>query len=220
MGRNPSEDEDSIVTAPDLHRRSVNAWPWAPTRYPEIASEKQFDELFKTNYEGVYRLLYRIVGTREEAEDLAQETFLRLHKTGHLWDRQRISDDRQHNIRGWLYRVASNLAYNALRDEGRRLRRQQETARQAVVMGRGEDDPAELVARTDDRQAVRRALANLSQRQAQLLLLRHAGLSYRELADALGVAPGSVGTLLARAEIAFEQSYLKSGSGQGGEHEV
>ena len=227
MGRNPSEDEDSSVTAPELHRRSVNVWSWAPTRYPEIASEKEFDELFKTHYEGVYRLLYRIVGTREEAEDLAQETFLRLHKTGHLWDRQRLPDplregshDRQHNIRGWLYRVASNLAYNALRDEGRRLRRQEETARQAVVMTRGEDDPAELVARTDDRQAVRRALANLSKRQAQLLLLRHAGLSYRELAETLGVAPGSVGTLLARAEIAFEQSYLKSASGQGGEHEV
>jgi RNA polymerase sigma-70 factor (ECF subfamily) len=205
----------------------VNLWPWTPTRYSEIASEKEFDELFKTHYEGVYRLLYRIVGTREEAEDLAQETFLRLHRAGHLWDRQRLPGsllegphDRQHNIRGWLYRVASNLAYNALRDEGRRLRRQEETARQAIVMARGEEDPAELVARTDDKQDVRRALANLSQRQAQLLLLRHAGLSYRELADALGVAPGSVGTLLARAEIAFEQSYLKSGSGQGGEHEV
>jgi RNA polymerase sigma-70 factor (ECF subfamily) len=220
MGRNPSEDEDSSVTAPELQRRSVNVWSWAPTRYPEIASEKEFDELFKTHYEGVYRLLYRIVGTREEAEDLAQETFLRLHNAGHLWDRQRVADDRHHNIRGWLYRVASNLAYNALRDEGRRLHRQEETARQAVVMARGEDDPAELVARTDDKQAVRRALANLSQRQAQLLLLRHAGLSYRELAEALGVAPGSVGTLLARAEIAFEQSYLKSLSGQGGEHEV
>ena len=220
MGRNPSEDEDSSVTTPELHRRSVNTWSWTPTRYSEIASEKEFDELFKTHYEGVYRLLYRIVGTREAAEDLAQETFLRLHKAGHLWAHQRVSDDRHHNIRGWLYRVASNLAYNALRDEGRRQRRQEQTARQAVVMARGEDDPAELVARTDDRQAVRRALANLPQRQAQLLLLRHAGLSYRELAEALGIAPGSVGTLLARAEIAFERSYLRSASGQGGEHEV
>jgi RNA polymerase sigma-70 factor (ECF subfamily) len=228
MSRNPFEDEDSIVTTPALYRRSApeprrrlaNAWPWAPTRYPEIASEKEFDDLFKTHYEGVYRLLYRIVGTREEAEDLAQETFLRLHRAAHLWDRQRRTDDRPHNLRGWLYRVASNLAYNALRSEVRRRRRQEETAGQATVMTRREDDPAELVVRTDERQAVRRALANLSQQQAQLLLLRHAGLSYRELAEALGVATGSVGTLLARAENAFEKSYLRSTLGQGGEHEV
>ena len=208
------------MTTPELHRRSVNLWSWTPTRYSEIASEKEFDELFKTHYEGVYRLLYRIVGTREEAEDLAQETFLRLHRAGHLWDRPRRTDDRQHNIRGWLYRVASNLAYNALRSEGRRLRRQEETARQATVTTRGEDDPVELVVRTDERQAVRRTLATLPQQQAQLLLLRHAGLSYRELAETLGVAPGSIGTLLARAENAFERSYARSTPGQGGEHEV
>ncbi|MCX7668548.1 MAG: hypothetical protein N2439_00555, partial [Anaerolineae bacterium] len=59
----------------------------------------------------------------------------------------------------------------------------------------------------DERIAVRRALARLPQKQAQLLLLRYAGLSYRELADAMEMAPGSVGTLLARAEAAFEQAY-------------
>jgi RNA polymerase sigma-70 factor (ECF subfamily) len=186
----------------------------------EDVDEKDFDGLFRTHYEGVYRLLYRIVGTREEAEDLAQETFLRLHRADYLWDRQRVTLERPHNIRGWLYRVASNLAYNALRGEGRRQRRQAETARQADVTGRGEDDPAELVVRGDDKQAVRRALAALSQQQAQLLLLRHAGLSYRELAEALGLAPGSVGTLLARAETAFEKSYLKQDSLLGGQAPV
>ena len=55
--------------------------------------------------------------------------------------------------------------------------------------------------------AVRRVLAGLPQKQSELLLLRHAGLSYRELAEALGMAPGSVGTLLARAEAAFEKAY-------------
>jgi RNA polymerase sigma-70 factor (ECF subfamily) len=228
MSRNPSEDEDSIVTVPKLqqcaspepHRYLAHAWSLAPARDPEIAAEKDFDELFKTHYEGVYRLLYRIVGTREEAEDLAQETFLRLHRANHLWNPHHLPAEHPHNIRGWLYRVASNLAYNALRGEGRRQRRQAEMARQALVTGRGEDDPAEMVVRGDDRQAVRRALASLSQQQAQLLLLRHAGLSYRELAEALGVAPGSVGTLLARAETAFEKSYLKQERPLGGQARV
>jgi RNA polymerase sigma-70 factor, ECF subfamily len=220
MSRNPSEDEESSVTVPELRQRTAPAWSLASARDPEIASERDFDELFKAHYEGVYRLLYRIVGTREEAEDLAQETFLRLHKADYLWDQQRVTAEHPHNIRGWLYRVASNLAYNVLRGEGRRQRRQHETARQTGVTGRGEEDPAEIVVRGDDRLAVRRALAALSQQQAQLLLLRHAGLSYRELAEALGIAPGSVGTLLSRAETAFEKSYLKQESPLDGQAQV
>lgn len=206
MSRKPSQDEDMNVT--------VDTWSMSRARYPEVAAEKDFDDLFKAHYEGVYRLLYRIVGTREEAEDLAQETFLRLHKADHLWDRRRKPGfpDRQHNIRGWLYRVASNLAFNALRGERRRMRRLEATARQAVASNGVEEDPAEIAARRDVRQTVRLALVALPRQQAQLLLLRHGGLSYRELAEALEVAPGSVGTLLARAEIAFEKSYLKQES--------
>jgi RNA polymerase sigma-70 factor (ECF subfamily) len=51
-------------------------------------------------------------------------------------------------------------------------------------------------------------LRQMKERDAQLLILRHSGLSYREIAAALDVAPGSVGTLLARAEAEFEQRYL------------
>ena len=54
---------------------------------------------------------------------------------------------------------------------------------------------------------VRAALAKLSPRSAQLLLMRQMGFSYRELADAVGVAPGSVGTLLSRAGKAFRKTY-------------
>jgi RNA polymerase sigma-70 factor (ECF subfamily) len=172
----------------------------------EGAQLPDFDALFLVHYDGVYRLLYRIVGTREEAEDLAQETFLRLA-------RQRFPADRQHNVRAWLYRVATNLAYNALRGQGRR-ERHQEAAQQVVTAGSPALDLTEAVQRSDEREAVRRALGHLPARQAQLLLLRHAGLSYRELAEALNVAPGSVGTLLARAEAAFEKVYREGGGNE------
>jgi RNA polymerase sigma-70 factor (ECF subfamily) len=161
-------------------------------------SETDFDTLFLTHYDGVYRLLYRIVSTREEAEDLAQETFLRL-------SRQRFAAGQEHNVRAWLYRVATNLAYNALRGEARRTRRQERSAVRDVPTT--DLDPTEVVVRGEDRIAVQRALASLPEQQSRLLLLRHAGLSYRELAEAVGVAPGSVGTLLARAETAFERAY-------------
>lgn len=163
-------------------------------------SEVDFDALFLAHYDGVYRLLYRIVGTREEAEDLAQETFLRLA-------RQRFPANREHNLRAWLYRVATNLAYNALRGGLRRTRRQEWSAQGDVEAAQEESDPTRTAVRSDMQRTVRSVLAGLPQKQAELLLLRHAGLSYQELAAALGIAPGSVGTLLARAEAAFAKAY-------------
>jgi RNA polymerase sigma-70 factor (ECF subfamily) len=179
---------------------TTDAWliPAVTTR-----PEADFDSLFLAHYDGVYRLLYRIVGAREDAEDLAQETFMRLA-------RQRFRPDGEQYLRAWLYRVATNLAYNLLRGEGRRTRRQQQFGSAAAV--ETEPDPTEVALRGDEQAAVRRTLARLPERQAQLLLLRHAGLSYRELAEAAGVAPGSVGTLLARAEAAFEKAYLHTNS--------
>jgi RNA polymerase sigma-70 factor, ECF subfamily len=145
----------------------------AGARSAESPTEQaEFDTLFLSHYQSVYRVLYRIVGSSDEAEDLAQETFLRLY-------RQRFAGDRQHYVRAWLLRVATNLAYNALRG-----RRRQERRDSAVTYGElsepdQETDPARSAERGEARQEVRRALAELPTRQAQLLLLRHAGLSYR-----------------------------------------
>lgn len=187
---------------------TTDAWLFrSVTTQPKL----DFDSLFLAHYDGVYRLLYRIVGAREDAEDLAQETFLRLA-------RQRFRGDQEHNVRAWLYRVATNLAYNLLRGEGRRTRRQQQFG--AVAAAETAPDATEAALRGDEQAAVRRTLARLPERQAQLLLLRHAGLSYRELAEAAGIAPGSVGTLLARAEAAFEKAYRAAGhrDEEGGDH--
>lgn len=175
----------------------------AASRSQHILKEQivssDFDALFLVHYQAVFRLAYRLAGTREEAEDLAQETFARLHASPRLWNAEEGA------LKGWLYRVVTNLAYNSARARSRRQRR--EDAVFAEEFRRGEGDPADLAEQAERRAAVRDALLRLPERQAQLLLLRHTGLSYKELAEALGVAPGSVGTLLARAEAAFEQAF-------------
>ncbi len=159
---------------------------------------EEFRAAFLEHYGAIYRHLFRLLGSQEEAEDLAQEAFLRLY-------RQRFPPGREHNVRAWLYRVATRLAYNALRSQRRRERREQAEARQAGLPEGA--DPAEAALRKEAREAVQKALARLRPREAQLLLLRYAGLPYREIAEVLGVAPGSVGTLLARAEAAFARAY-------------
>lgn len=179
----------------------ADTWRLSTSR---TAGEAGFDALFVTHYEAVYRLLYRIAGTREEAEDLTQETFLRLHRERRLWA---APPGEGQNVRGWLLRVATNLALNTLRGRARRQRREERVSYEDALMSSRAPDPADAAVRADERDRVRRVLAHLPERQAQLLLMRHAGLSYRELAQALNMAPGSVGATLARAEAAFEAAF-------------
>jgi RNA polymerase sigma-70 factor (ECF subfamily) len=150
-----------------------------------------FERLFERHYAAVYRALYGLLGSREEAEDLAQETFLALY-------RNPPRPQPGASLAAWLCRVALNFGYNTLRGQARARARAERAAGRAPA-----DGPEDLLLRAEERARVRAALAVLPERQARMLLLRYAGLSYAELAQALEIAPGSVGTLLARAEQAF-----------------
>ena len=156
--------------------------------------QSSFDELFLRYYSRIYDVLFRLTGDPAQADDMAQETFIRLY-------RQPPAAEREHNVGGWLYRVAVNLGYNALRAARRRAAYELAADREPVA------DPEAVTEQRQERLRVQAALAELAPQQAQLLMLRHAGLSYKELAEALDVAPASIGTLLARAERAFEARY-------------
>lgn len=170
----------------------AEAWP---------RSEPEFEALFLAHFEGVYRLLYRITGSASEAEDLTQETFLRCFRQAPAVEPP--------PVRPWLYRVAMHLGFNALRDARRLRERHQRSGPSGPAA-----DPAEEAVREDERNRVRGILKSLPARQAQLLLLRHGGLSYRDVAAALAISPASVGTLLNRAEEAFARAY-RAGARQG-----
>ena len=165
--------------------------------------EAAFASLFDKHWRTVYAVLFRLVGNREEAEDLAQEVFVRLY-------RNPPELREQPTLAPWLYRVAANLGYNALRKWKRELMRQERVQRLAdaeEAAGLYAADPESASLADEERRMVRRALAQLSQREQACLVLRHSGLSYAEVAAALGVQPGSVGTLLARAEDRFRGLY-------------
>lgn len=161
-----------------------------------------FESLFRQHYARIYRVLYRLVG--DEADDLAQEVFLQLYR--------RPPAAAETDLGAWLHRVAVNLGYNALRASQRRRGYRAILARlpggdwQPVEAG-----PEEWTEAQEEQQRVRVALGRLSQREAAVLVLRYDDMSYREIALVLGVAPGSVGTLLARAERAFSKVYARLG---------
>jgi RNA polymerase sigma-70 factor, ECF subfamily len=163
-----------------------------------LGSATAFETVFRAYYRQVFATAYRLLGSVQEAEDIAQEVFLRLYL-------HPLPSGRQHNLLGWLLRVATNLAYNSARNQRRR------SARENRALGDlPEDLPGDPIGSGPDvetARAVRDVLRQLPERQVQLLLLRQAGLSYAEVAAAVEVAEGSVGTLLARAERAFRAKY-------------
>jgi RNA polymerase sigma-70 factor (ECF subfamily) len=160
-----------------------------------------FEVLFHQHYDRVYGLLFRLLGNRDEAEDVTQEVFLKLHNQA--FSRRFLQRNREHNIGAWLYRTATNMGYNAIR--GRQRRWQRNTI--LVPDPQGIPGAEKEVEQRERETAVRQTLAKLPERDTQLLLMRQMGFSYAECAAAIDVAPTSVGTLLARAAAAFKEAY-------------
>jgi RNA polymerase sigma-70 factor, ECF subfamily len=170
-----------------------------PAQAIPLVGMTDFETIFLEHWPRVYGALLRLVGDPAEAEDLALETFWRLYD-------HPPQDQANLNVGGWLYRVATNLGLNAIRAWKRRERYETEAGRWDAEANT-DADPAEAAAQSEERRRVRRALRDMDQRQAELLILRHSGFSYHELAAALDVTENSVGTLLVRAEREFEKHY-------------
>jgi len=161
------------------------------------AVSEDFEATFLDLWPKVYSVLFRILGDRAEAEDLALETFWRLYQN---------PPSTQENLNGWIYRVAVNLGFNALRSQKRRTR-YEEQAGSLALENNAAARPEDELERVERRSEVQQTLAQMKPRSAQLLVLRYSGLSYTDLATALKVNLSSVGKMLARAAEEFEQNY-------------
>lgn len=167
-----------------------------------------FEAFFRQHYARVYGLLYRVTGNAQDAEDVSQELFLQLsRRQPPMWDNPAAG--------GWLWKAAGHAALNVLRGSRRRVAREERATRADLpvrLVAEREEDPAGSLLRKEQRQSVRQALDELEPRDRMLLLARHSGLSYGEVAQALEMNPNSVGTLLARAERRFKEVYTKKES--------
>lgn len=171
---------------------NISSFPSAET------AAASFESLFYEHWASICRLLARLVSDPAEAEDLALETFFRLY--------QRYPMPEEFNTRGWLFRVATNLALQSIRSFKRR-ERYEITAGMGALEEAPENRPAEIFARNEDQRYTRLALARMNPRQAELLIMRYSGMAYKEIATALNLSPTSIGPLLVRAEREFEKQY-------------
>jgi RNA polymerase sigma factor (sigma-70 family) len=150
-----------------------------------------FEAFFRDHYRAVVRLAQSVVGDFQAAQDVAQEVFLAAYR--------RFPGD-YGPAAGWVRVAAVHTALNVLRGERRRDKRQR------LVPGVGSLPSAEdTVIDREARGELRRVLARLPRRSGAALVMRHSGMSYAEIAEALGVKVGHVGTLLRRAESALRK---------------
>jgi len=163
-------------------------------RVANITSEQEaFESLFTAEYARVVRIANRVLADPHEAEDVAQEVFIDFH---------RLHSATAQYGPAWLHRAAAHASLNRLRGAKRRYKRE---VAQALEEGDRMLDPQQQLEVSEDRRHVRAALARLAPKPAAALAMRASGLSYAEVAQALGVGIGQVGTLLRRAEAALRK---------------
>ena len=153
------------------------------------------ERLFRSYHAGLVRYLARRLGDRDWAEDVAQETFVRAMRQEQLTSE-----------RSWLFAVATNLVRDQARTDDRRRKHLEQLAAEARA---AELEAPETTAleRAQDAALARRALEQLAERDRNALLMREEGLDYQEIASALELSPGSVGTTLARARRRLAEAY-------------
>lgn len=157
------------------------------------------EDLYRRYRGPIHQYLYRLSGSADQAEELAQETFIRAC-AGLLSFRGDCS------VATWLFRIARNTYLNSLRcpismriDTDELL---------SIPDSAAYGDPAGRYAANEQRNLIAIALAELPEKQRTILLLRDAeGLAYAEIADVLGVSLAAVKVNLFRARNAFRLTY-------------
>jgi RNA polymerase sigma factor (sigma-70 family) len=159
-----------------------------------VAQTDTFEDDFLREYADVVRCAYRVLGDRVDAEDVAQDVFMRFIG-------RRLPE------RSVLRLASVRMALNALRSRKRRLARELAEYRSALSSTTDSRtlDPCVIVDAQSRTVLVRAALVRLRPRDAELLLLRYSGADYRDIAQTLHIDGAQIGTRLARAERAFRK---------------
>lgn len=167
----------------------------------------ELETLYRDHHKELYRFVFRLLGDADDAKDVLQDSFIKLH-------RQFRQEADILEPRAWLFRVAGNSCYTLLkRRETWRQMLQKLPLAERLMPGPA---PAETVdaeeaeLKMERERMMRHAYGNLRIRDRLALELFHSGLSYDEIAAALGVGKASVGKLLTRARRRLEQA-IKQG---------
>ena len=174
-----------------------------------LRGNEAFTTLYEHYHEPVLRYLYQLSGSWDQAEELAQETFVRAY-TGRLTFRGNSS------VATWLFRIARNTYLNSRRRQ--RPAELDTTEFHAIPDTTQHADPVQHYAAGEQRDRIGLALRELPEEQRSILLLRDAaGLAYGEIAQVLGLSVAAVRIRLFRARNAFRTIYRSLEGDEGGD---
>lgn len=170
-----------------------------------------FEDLVRAHEKTVYNLALRMTGNPQDAEDMAQEAFLKAYRS--------LPDFRgESKFSVWLYRIVSNVCLDHLRKQSRRpasslTREDEDGEEQQLEVPDESQSPERLLEQKLTREAVQRGLAELPGEQRQILLLREVrGMSYEEIAETLGLEAGTVKSRIFRARKKLSAFLLQDGN--------
>jgi RNA polymerase sigma-70 factor (ECF subfamily) len=154
--------------------------------------EERITQLYVDLHEPVYRYLLCLSVIPAEADEIVQETFLRLYRHVH-------GGGREDNLRGWVFRVAHNLSINEFKSRKRFVSSGPEDLAELNAVADPRRGPEELLLRREKMARVHAGISALSEQQKQCLYLRAEGFRYREIAGILEVTISTVVESLRRA---------------------
>ena len=164
-----------------------------------------FEEILTRYRDRVYRICYRMAGNTEDAEDWAQECFVRAYR-----ELKRYNPSMP--FRPWLFRVASNACINLAKTRSRRRDRMDLGIDHLSIPAGSASDPVHTTLAVEDTQAIRAALETLPLPMRQAVVLRLLeGLSFRELGEILNVPTQTAATRVRRALIRVREQLHRNG---------
>ncbi len=172
-----------------------------------LAGEKRaFSELVGRYQVRLLNFIYRTIGDRDRAEDLVQETFVRVYRHLHRFDQSK-------KFSTWVYTIASNLAKNELRNRSRNplvlfqtIKKNWEADHRPLEWEDNTYRPDDLYRKRHLKEMVERAVAQLPEHHRVVFVLREMeGKTYEEISEITGVNLGTVKSRLNRARNNFAQ---------------
>jgi RNA polymerase sigma-70 factor (ECF subfamily) len=166
--------------------------------------ERAFDVIVQRYYRQIFGFLARFTGDRDLAEDLTQETFIKVHKSAKTFDPAR-------SFKPWLFSVAANKARDALRSVKRSLKTVDIHANQSdrdtslidIIAG-DHEPPDKRMIEQERAEKVKHALSEMAENLREVLVLAYyERLQYKEIADMLAIPLGTVKSRLHKAVLTF-----------------
>jgi RNA polymerase sigma-70 factor (ECF subfamily) len=170
---------------------------------------RAFATLFDRHQAGVVRFCWRFVGTQAQAEELAQDIFIKLFRSAKSYQPSA-------KFKTFLYRVATNHCLNAMRGPSAKLEVTVDTTERALEPAGSATTPGESLEGKQLEAVVQKALSAMSERErAAFCMCRFEGLAYKEIAVALSATEAAVKSLIHRATLTVAK-HLEAMHGRAG----